>query len=593
MQNKLTIRFKPFEDESIISFFIRLSKDNGVSILQLLNRVKEEESDYIQLGEISIIEKFLFKHINHDKLENLLGFKVDFLLKNTFYNLIEKFNDGNKIEKARFICGIIRKDFYYCPKCLEENLYYRLIWRIEGIEICNKHGCFLLSRCYHCNHQIKYEEIIYLGMCSYCRKSLSKNIEKDTFDNNYFVYQSYLYESWNKLIYSKYNKMNSQEIAYKILYILNQKNSCFNREMIKQYNQEKNFFAMILQYARGTTKYKKTLHISIIIRVLFENKISIEEFLKLNIPKEFIVSVKEKRQSKLAETRCMAPWCKNYKVKGLLVKTNTTYKKLVNNNVLLYYMYCPECGCEYSYDENGNLVERTSFIYGFHKLNNTWNNSISIENISYNSNMSEDKVKRLLSYFNVRDIYLKDGKPVILKKELINIFINEIEKGSNLKKIMNLKCWSGYREFLLYRFHKEIMLAINMKKVVQNKETSIGIKSKKVIEVLEQLLKTDITITLNTVCNILNVYPETIRYWKCNKLIAEYKAKQKYNAIQKNREIIKEKIELFIEKNRTCYISPNDLYKDIGIQRNILWRHYPEITMDITNKIRQHNKLIN
>lgn len=592
MADKLTVRFKPFKDESLISYFIRLSEENGVNLLPLLNSIKEIDGDYIQFSEIDIIDKIPFKHLNYNALEGLLGINIDFLLKNTFYNVMEKFGDTSKVERSRFIAGIIRKSFCYCPKCLEEKMYYRLIWKIEEIKICNKHKIELLDRCPHCNHKIDYDKIISLGICSNCRKDLSVNIEKEILDSDYFLYQNYLYESWSKLIYGEYNKMNSQEIAYKILYILNEKRDFFTREKIKKSSKGEFFLPMILQYARGTTKTKRTLHISIIIRILFKNKITIEDFLNLQVPGKFIDSIKEKKEIKLAKTCCIATWCNNYKIKGALIKTRTNYKRLVDNSVLLYYMYCPECGCEYAYDESDNLIERTSFIEKFNKLSRTWDCNLSLENLANKSGLSEDKLKRTLSYFNIRGMFLKNEKIIVLKDDLINVFIKEIEKGKSLKEIMSLKYWKSYREYLLYRFHKDVMVAIITKKIGRNIEVGIEDKSKRVIEVLEELLKNDISITLKKVCNILNVYPETIRYWKCNKLIADYKVKQNNNFIQKNREIIKEKIELFIEENNTCYIKTENLYKYLGIQRNILWRRYPEITAYITNKVSQHNKLI-
>ena len=200
MADKLTVRFKPFKDESLISYFIRLSEKNGISLLPLLNSIKEIDSDYIQFSEIDIIDKIPFKHLNYNALEVLVGFNIDFLLKNTFYKLMERFSDTGEVEE---------------------------------IKICNKHKIKLLDSCPHCNHKIDYDKIISLGICSNCRKELSVNIEKEILDSNYFLYQTYLYEGWSKLIYGEYNKMNSQEIAYKILYILNEKRDFFNRERVK------------------------------------------------------------------------------------------------------------------------------------------------------------------------------------------------------------------------------------------------------------------------------------------------------------------------------------------------------------------------
>lgn len=592
MVDKLTIRFKPFQDESLNSYFFRVSNENGLNIINLLNSVRKTENDYFQLSEISIIDKVAFKHIDISSLEKLLGFKADLLLKNTFYRFIERFGDGSEVERSRFISGSIKKEFSFCPKCLKEKMYYKLIWRISEIKTCDKHGCILISKCVKCNSKITYEDALSIGVCNKCGQKVGEKIDIEKLDSNFLQEQVYLYKVWNTLIYGEYDKMNSKEIAYKILYIINNKEKNLRREILKSEGRQKFFIPMLLQYARGTTMSKRVLHISTVIKILLEYKINIEDFLSLNVPKKFIDSIENIKQTRLSVASCMAPWCGNYEVEGSLIKTSTSYKKSINDNVFLYYMYCSICGCEYAYDEKGKLVERTEFIDGFNRLSNTWSKELLLGNLAHKNCITEDKLKILLAYFNTRGMYLKNENSIILKEDLINVFIREIKKGRSLREIRYLKYWNNYREYLLYRFHKEVMLNINMKKVTRNKRISIGSRHKKVTEVLEELLKANITITLNQVCRILKVSPETIRYWKCNKLISDYKRKQKSEIILKKGEVIRDKIEEFIECHKTECINTKNIYEFIEIQRSILWRNYPELTTYITNKINRHNKLI-
>lgn len=42
----------------------------------------------------------------------------------------------------------------YCPKCLQEDGYYRLFWRLNCITVCVKHGQHLHDRCWQCGSPV-------------------------------------------------------------------------------------------------------------------------------------------------------------------------------------------------------------------------------------------------------------------------------------------------------------------------------------------------------------------------------------------------------------------------------------------------------
>jgi hypothetical protein len=53
--NKLSIRSRPFPDEGLSSYLLRLSKANGLSLLSLLNSIKTSRCHYVQQNDIGLL----------------------------------------------------------------------------------------------------------------------------------------------------------------------------------------------------------------------------------------------------------------------------------------------------------------------------------------------------------------------------------------------------------------------------------------------------------------------------------------------------------------------------------------------------------
>lgn len=58
-------------------------------------------------------------------------------------------------------------DVQYCPLCLVEGAYHRLVWTPIITAVCLKHHCLLVRKCYCCKANIGLEEIIN-AQCSTC-----------------------------------------------------------------------------------------------------------------------------------------------------------------------------------------------------------------------------------------------------------------------------------------------------------------------------------------------------------------------------------------------------------------------------------------
>lgn len=592
MKNKkLTVRKIPFEGESLSSFLYRLSQSNGIPMLQLWNTIKNQYTDhYAQWNDINIIDFAPINTINIKKLSQYLDVEAETMLNCTFYNVLYLFCGNSETERSRFLSGTLREKLHYCPSCFKEKSYHRLLWKVDGIDYCLKHGVKLLNKCFHCNREIKYKDIKILGVCPYCEQSLSKSDFDHKMNRTELEKVLWFSNSWNYLFKNHSQQIQPNEIAIRILYLLNNKFQNADFKFIERNMQNPAVLPTLLQHARGSLSHKRTLHISFILNTLKENDIGVEEFLKLEVSSTFIKTLSSKSLLKIDTVSCLAPWCSSYKKPGSLIKTGTSLKRRENGRTLKYYMVCDSCGCEYAFNEEDQLEERTYFIEAFNKVNAQENPRPSLKDFMVTTNYTADKVKRCFAYFRSRNVLedfdIYDGLHV--KEELLAEFIKALDDGVLIKSIEKWNCWESYNDFLTYRYHNKVIQTIH-----KQKEKVIKInprKQEEIVELLESMYEENEDISLKSVCEKLDVCAETIRNWGGNKVISEMKEKQKTTRILDKKELIYSKIDNFLLQNKNKKLSTTEIYNHIQIQRPLLWRIAPEITAYIDSRRRNHNK---
>jgi hypothetical protein len=595
MKSKLfTIRVKPYVGESLTSYLFRLTKSNGMKILQLWKTLKVNSTEhYVQRNEIHLIDFAPTNSLNMEKLAKSIGVEENLLLRCTFYNIIRLFCGDKEIERVRFLSGMIRQSLHYCPKCLKEKRFNHLVWKIEGIDGCIKHGDKLLKQCSFCNNEIKYSQIVEIGKCPHCEKCLgeccSEKMDQDEQEKALWYYQA-----WTSLLINQNDKTYPAEIAMRILFLLNKKEDVIDIELIENNMENSGFLPTLLQHARQSLVTERTLHISFILTTLKKNKVGIEEFLEINVPDSFIKSLKSRRETLKESTSCIAPWCPSFKKTGSLIKTGTSLKKREKGNVLKYYLICNKCGCEYAFNEQSVLEERGYFIESYNRLNNESLKNAGLKEIVENTRFTDDKVKRSLAYFRSRNVLddVNYFKGYIIKEELLNNFIKAVQIGEQIKSISKWECWEGYEDFLTYRYHINVMQALNKK---EDKKVVVELKPEKTEEVnnvLEYMYEHDEDITLGTVCEKLGVCAETIRNWGCNGIIAKMKDQQKTKRVLERKTDIYSKIDNFFKRHGNKKISANEIYDAIDYSRTLLWRFAPEITAYISNRRKMHNSVV-
>jgi predicted RNA-binding Zn-ribbon protein involved in translation (DUF1610 family) len=592
LRSSLTVRLKPYHDESITSFLFRIAQKNGLRILQLLNTVKANKIDYIQSENISSLDINTIAFINLYKLKSISGQNNIQLLDYTFSNAINIFCSNGKLqERTRFFSGLFNEDFFYCPICLLQRNYHKIIWRIKDINVCLEHRVKLTNICGSCGRVIKYNSLQTLYECPYCNEALGKNRmsqHNDIVNYNQIVH---LHETWKEILSDNTYKLSSSEIAFRILYLLSNQEAIFDRKKVSDDLGSEGRLQSLLQYARETLNTNRVLHFSFIFSIISKYKISMKCFLDLSVPYVFKRSIMEKRIARIGHASCIAPWCSSYGKNGGLLKTGTSFKRQKSGEILAYYLYCSECGCEYAYDEEHNIRERTYFIYSHEMFLRYWYDGIGLKELANKVELSEEKVRRSQCYFYSRNMFVcsNDNKYDVDNGD-VERFIEALRNKISLKEIQKWIYWLSYRHFLIIRFHKDIIGELRCNSSKSEKIEPNIRDVEKVKRGLELLYAKDINITINEVCNVLKVVPQTIQYWQCDFLIAEFKLKQRVKRAERQEAKLYERFQLYLATNSLEMITIDKLCKELGIGRTVLWRSFPVLARYLKEKVREHNR---
>ncbi|WAH37450.1 hypothetical protein [Alicyclobacillus dauci] len=251
--------------------------------------------------------------------------------------------------------------------------------------------------------------------------------------------QQWMLEAWETLLLGNEVHLEPTEVAARLLYLVGGRDSVFNREISMSSLPDPTVLPTLLQHARGSLSEKRTLHLSFLLSTLYEHGIPMLEFVAVNVPQSFLDSLRKEAVRKVDELSCQAPWCNGFQLRGTLVKTGTTVKRRKSGEVLLYYLACLKCGCEYALDEQGELKERTYFISGHKLLRQLSPQILGLKDMARQTGMTEDKIRRCLAYFCTRQGTGTFAEPSsIISSKLVRRFLDEVRAGSKLKSNGNM-----------------------------------------------------------------------------------------------------------------------------------------------------------
>jgi hypothetical protein len=86
----------------------------------------------------------------------------------------------------------------FCPACLREAVYHRLVWMPLAVSACLKHRCLLVNRCQRCSRAVSIQDIVETRCCQ-CGDQLAETevipLENDVGLPFQHILQSWLMES--------------------------------------------------------------------------------------------------------------------------------------------------------------------------------------------------------------------------------------------------------------------------------------------------------------------------------------------------------------------------------------------------------------
>jgi TniQ protein len=190
MQNasqSLISRTSILQDESLMSLLIRLTTLNFYELPVFLRRIVSEHPNTLSYFKDDI--EFPLKSITYEKLTSLTQLDANSLYKTTLHRFAAILTPPPyTIAYFRLPTGIIAPYFpkgysynqlrlqravQFCPKCLEEEAYYRLRWAPVAISACLQHECLLVDRCQACKQAVSLQSVM-KARCDRCRADLTK-----------------------------------------------------------------------------------------------------------------------------------------------------------------------------------------------------------------------------------------------------------------------------------------------------------------------------------------------------------------------------------------------------------------------------------
>jgi hypothetical protein len=285
---KITVKFKPQKGESLLSYLIRLAAKNRIPFLTFMNMFKINQDYYIQKSNVDLLCFYPNTLLDIDALIGVTKASAEEIAACSFHFILKQFSEGKNMGKIRLLSGYVRNKLFFCPDCLIEKPYHRLLWKSDNVTVCLKHNRYLSSCCSHCKREMYYKDIVSILFCPHCSGTLQSlkpavslvaEVEHEK--------QSWIQEQWNFLMEDGV-KVEIREVCIRLLYLLNgERSGQLYREGIQEILNTPLELAKLLQHARGTIPQTRTLHISFLFEVLYKVNSSFRYLFEVEVSRPF------------------------------------------------------------------------------------------------------------------------------------------------------------------------------------------------------------------------------------------------------------------------------------------------------------------
>lgn len=610
MDNKFTIRLKPFNGESLSGYLMRVALANGVELNNILKytkyRTKRTPLIYHFPQQIDI-NSLINKNINFETLSNLLVIEKGTLENMTLFSLFNKFSD-NIDSKSTIKYGLTQNTYVnnkrrYCPLCMKEYRNYKLIWQVAEIEICDIHLIRLTSECSACQTEQPYiAHNLELFKCTKCSTDLDKRSYEYISDKNFIVEQLRKYKFWHYLLnpnvqLCKQIKQFCKEksLAITFLYACQLGQSEFDINFTRKYfNNGLGYYLLRLVHDGLRPMYVTIKRLSNLLKKI---DINIEEFSQINVPNEFIQSLMLYYSNKnLVSGSCCFNLCTSYGTNSKMKKLN--HLDFQRKNYSSVYI-CTGCHMKYGYTKDKSEWEiikaNTNYINVIEQVLPLINMKMERGEIVKKTGLNYRNVSKAIGYIASHELasyeMISKFVPELKQQNIVSCFEKILKEsggmGVNAKRLFN---WSindfsyfltspevqEYIAFNSYKNKRRIYKSdMELEKIVRNEINNSIMNSAdiKFIHIAKNIKISNQSLYRN---GIVNIYHEGKKKKECE----EYK------------EIIN-KINNFINLKANLWerVYCKDIYKFIGKDYRWIKANHPELFELVNKKVKQYNEL--
>jgi|GEM_PF-3970067 len=366
--NKLPIRTCTFHNESLTSHIQRICHLNCISPHTFWRIVTPPGKHYQQTSISHVINITPNSIVDLNLISQLTGLEISEIENLTFVPALRKWygNDTlpEDITSQKVLINMLDANTKFCPLCLQEENYYKLVWQVKEITHCEVHGILLSKLCYSCNKPIPHlAPGSNPGVCPNCGTKLYTK-------NSGFIASAsgYINEDWyflldplqkpltHSLLYDR-----KQYLALKLLYIASEKADIFSRD--RALKNISNFtLNTLLQIARRTAWVDHYVHLKVILALLRKLGITLIEFSEMEVNEDFCKSILIYPKTIKDQYHCIAPWCTSFNKPGSLKRIAIPDKLQLNDDNFYYYMCCTKCGSQYGINTDTHKLHECGYL---------------------------------------------------------------------------------------------------------------------------------------------------------------------------------------------------------------------------------------
>lgn len=596
---------RPFYGETLTSYIQRLAYANNISPYELWSKFNK---NILSMKSSSTLDWAPGKLILVDRIAEVACLSSKDIYNMTFTTVLRKLGvSSNDTYTVRALTGLLEFNKKYCPLCIKEKPFYRLIWQVKEISICEKHSIKLLKECPKCKKPLPcLSDIAMIGNCGLCGSSLSEEIITERATEMENTNHLRLYQDWeflldpsNELIsFSITGEVNVDLAMLKLFFDLGKPDNVIRKDL-KRNSEEEWLFSQFIDKRAETTS--NIFHLQRLLQTVRKADVTMEEFSKTTVPENFVRGLKNLIPSrmKLGELTCLAPWCSSYKKPGSIVQTSKKYiSNLHRTDISSKYRrhsYCTQCGVQYGFNERGEFVERGYLIdLGWKKIVPSMQNNITVNQLSKMLNVDRTKVMKCVYYFSTRGMFpeeiLLKYIPGEIAQQKIDKVKSLIEAGwpsVDIAKALRLK----EKEMIFLIYHPQLYLTWLGRPRQIKKQNHLRKNVSLIEETISKLLVKGEVVSLKSVGKEIGVSEKVLKGWKVIDLIKECAQKQHEQIICQEKVELWNKTETVISKlSETGELKVGDVCKDLNILPTTLRSKDYTLYKYISERVKQHKK---